>query len=504
MRTLYRASRVRTLGYPATGEWVLVDGRHVERVGTGEPPAADRVVELPGATIVPGFVDAHVHLTGTGIHHQAPEVGRARSAEELLGALRELARRRTGPTLVHGYDESGWARPEPPGIGQLDAVSERPLAVVRVDGHLSLANSAALAAAGIAGLPGVELGEGGRPTGVLRGQANAALQRWFTDHLSEHDLEELQLTAAGLAAAHGVTTVHEMSLVKQRGTRELEVLLAQRERLPVDVVVYVGTTDVSLAIELGIPRVGGDLPVDGSIGARTACLREPYRDADHTGVAYLDEDELASFFHDGHLAGLQVGIHAIGDAAIARAVEAWERVYRSLDSRGRRHFRARRHRIEHMELVDRELIERAAGLGLAASVQPSFDAAWGGPGGLYERALGPGRAAAMNPFRTILARGMEMGAGSDSPITTIDPMAGLRAFEGHHDPAERLSREEAVRVFTIGSARLAHQEGKKGVLEPGAHADLVAYPSDPHDPEVPLEGLRPVLTVSLGREVFVA
>lgn len=505
MRTLYRASRVRTLSYPQVGEWVLVDGRHVERVGTGEPPAADRVVELPGATIVPGFVDAHVHLAGTGVHHQAPEVGRARSAEELLGALRRLVRRRTGPTLVHGYDESGWARREPPGIAELDAVSERPLAVVRVDGHLSIANSAALAGAGLSpGFPGVDLDDAGHPTGILRTEANAALQRWFTEHTSEHDLKELQLQAAALAASLGVTTVHEMSLVEQRGTRELEVLLAERQRLPVDVVVYVGTTDVSLAMELGMPRIGGDLPVDGSIGARTAFLREPYRDADHTGVAYLDEDTLAGFFHDGHLAGLQVGVHAIGDAAIERVVGAWERVYRSLDSRGRRHFRARRHRIEHMEMAGPELIERAAHLGLAASVQPSFDATWGGPGGLYEQALGPERAAVMNPFRTILARGMEMGAGSDSPITTIDPLAGLLAFERHHEPAERLTREVAFRVCTIGSARLAHQEGKKGALEPGAHADLVAYPADPLDAEVDLEGLRPVLTVSLGREVFAA
>ncbi len=505
MRTLYRASRVRTLSYPQAGEWVLVDGRHVERVGTGQPPAADRIVELPGATIVPGFVDAHVHLTGTGIHHQAPEIARARSVDELLESLRALVRHRTGPTLVHGYDESGWPRREPPGIAELDAVSDRPLAVVRVDGHLSVANSAALAAASLGpGFPGVELDAAGRPTGVVRTEANAALQRWFTEHLSEHDLEQLQLVGAALAASLGVTTVHEMSLVQQRGTRELEVLLAERQRLPVDVVVYLGTTDVPLAMELGIPRIGGDLPVDGSIGARTACLREPYADADHAGVAYLDEDTLAGFFHDGHLAGLQVGVHAIGDAAIERVVSAWERVYRALDSRGRRHFRARRHRIEHMEMVDRELIERAAMLGLAASVQPSFDAAWGGPGGLYERALGRERAAAMNPFRTILARGMEMGAGSDSPITTIDPLAGLLAFERHHDPAERLTREVAFRVCTIGSARLAHQEGKKGALEPGAHADLVAYPADPLDPEVDVEGLRPVLTVSLGREVFAA
>jgi hypothetical protein len=109
----------------------------------------------------------------------------------------------------------------------------------------------------------------------------------------------------------------------------------------------------------------------------------------------------------------------------------------------------------------------------------------------------------MNPFRTLLDRGLEVGAGSDSPITIIDPVAGIGAFEGHHDPAQRLRREEAVRAYTIGGARLAHQEDKKGSLAPGMHADFAAYEVDPM--MIPsLEGLRPVLTVSLGRDVYAA
>jgi predicted amidohydrolase YtcJ len=142
-------------------------------------------------------------------------------------------------------------------------------------------------------------------------------------------------------------------------------------------------------------------------------------------------------------------------------------------------------------------------LGLAISVQPAFDAAWGFPGGLYEQGLGPERAAPMNPFRDLVLRGLEVGAGSDSPITSIDPMTGLAAFEAHHDPQQRLSRAEAIRVYTTGSARLAHQEDKKGSLEPGRHADLVAYDEDPMEAD-PVLGLRPVLTVSLGREVYAA
>ena len=196
-------------------------------------------------------------------------------------------------------------------------------------------------------------------------------------------------------------------------------------------------------------------------------------------------------------------MHAIGDRGIEQVLRAWERVYQTLDSRERRHFRARRHRIEHFEMVSEAQIERTAMLGVAVSVQPAFDRYWGQPGGLYEIGVGPARAATMNPFRTLLERGVEVGAGSDAPVTPLDPLLAVDALEHHHDPAQRLSRFEALRLHTIGSARLAHQEEKKGSLGHGMHADFVAYPQDPFE-ALALDALAPVLTVSLGREVFAA
>ncbi len=503
MRTLFRASRVHTFSMPGTGEWVLVDDRHIQRVGVGDPPEADRVVELPGATIVPGMIDTHVHLTGTGVHHQAPGLGDARSPSDLLERVRSVVAEREGPVLVHGFDESAWPDPTLPTLAELDGAFDRPVAIVRVDGHACLVNTAALRSSTVLERPGVERDPAGGPTGRLTQEANAALQRWFAMHLTDSDIERLQLSAAGLAASHGITTVHEMSMVHQRGLRDLEVLLRHRSRLPVDVVTYVATTDLPQVIDLGLSRVGGDLPVDGSLGARTAFLSEPYRDAAGTGICYFGDDALAAFFHDAHLAGLQVGVHAIGDAAIERVITTWERVYQALDSRGRRHFRARRHRIEHFEMGGGSLLERAAALGLAISVQPTFDAEWGSPGGMYEHRLGADRAAAMNPFRELIARGLEVGAGSDSPITTIDPLVGVVALEQHHDPSQRLLRDEAFRLYAMGAARLAGQEDKKGNLEPGKHADLAVYDVDPLGAD-DLSGIRPILTVSLGREVFSA
>ncbi|MDP9243443.1 MAG: amidohydrolase family protein [Actinomycetota bacterium] len=501
MRTLYRASRVHTLSHGPSGEWLLVDGRHVERTGTGPPPDAERVVELPGTTIIPGFIDSHVHLTGTGIVLGAPEAAEATSAQELVGSVRSLAAGREEPLLLPGYDETRWSRPELPSIEELDAASPVPLLLVRTDGHAALANSAAIDAAGVQETEGLDRDARGTPTGLATRGASERLRRWFSERLSKGDVQGLQLRAAALAASRGVTCVHEMSIPKERGLRDLETLLEHRDRLPVDVVTYLATTDIPQVIDLRFPRVGGDLAIDGSIGARTAHLSRGYEDGEGSGAAYLDGDALPEFLHAAHNAELQVGVHAIGDAAIERLLDAWERVHSTLDSRGRRHFRARRHRVEHFEMPSDVQIERAAMLGLAISVQPAFDAEWGHPGALYDRRLGWDRAGAMNPFRTLLERGMELGAGSDSPVTPLDPLAGIAALERHHAADQRLSRIDALRLFTWGSARLAHQEDKKGRLAPGAHADFAVYDEDPMLAPA-IEELRPVLTVSLGREVF--
>ncbi len=506
MRTLYRADRVYTLAFPPTGTWVLVDGRHVQRVGAGDPPQADRVVELPGTTILPGFIDTHVHLTGTGMSIGNEDVGSTSSAQELLDLARSRggAAEGVGPVVLRGFDETRWEDPRHPSIDLLDAACRRPLVIHRADGHLALANRSALEAAGLwSELEGIERDESGSPTGRVTQGAVSRLGRWETSTLEDREIQELQLQGAALGASRGVTAIHEMSMPHWSGLRDLQVLLGHRDRLPLDALPIVATMDIPQVMDLGLPGIGGDLPMDGSVGARTAAVTAPFVDHDGEGTCYHTDDELVAFFRAGHQAGLQVGVHAIGDRAIDQVLRAWERVYHALDSRERRHFRARRHRIEHFEMARAADVERAAMLGLAVSVQPTFDRLWGGRDGLYEKALGPERAAAMNPFRTMLERGIEVGAGSDTPVTAFDPMLSVAACETHHDPAQRLSRFEAIRMNTIGGARIAHQEEKKGALAAGMHADFVVFEADPMTAES-IESVRPVLTVSLGREVFAA
>jgi predicted amidohydrolase YtcJ len=402
--------------------------------------------------------------------------------------------------LGQGFDETRWSDPAFPAIEDLDAASDQPLLLVRADGYVSLVNRAALAASEAEAHSGVERDDGGRPTGALRDRANAHVQRWYFESLPDTAVEEAQLQAAGLAASRGVTCMHEMAIPDKRGRRDVEVLLGHLDDLPADVVTYIADRDLPYVIDHGQPRIGGDLFLDGSIGAHTAGLLEPYADHDGSGDLAYGDDELAEFLHNVHLAGLQSGLHVIGDAAIEQALRVWERVYGALDSRRRRHFRARRHRLEHFEMASPDQVERAAALGLAISIQPAFDALWGGEGEMYERRLGRDRAWRMNPFRTLVDRGLEVGGGSDTPVTPLDPMLGIWSLENHHDPQQRMSRTEALRVFTVGAARLAHLE-KKGRLEPGAAADFAAYETDPMD-VVDVRELRPVLTVSRGRDVY--
>jgi predicted amidohydrolase YtcJ len=503
VKTLYRANRVHTLGHPPTGEWLLIDDRHVQRIGTGEPPDADRVVDLPGATIIPGLIDCHVHLTSTGIAVADDDVRSAASSADLLAVVAaRIAGTEDEVLALQGFDESTWSDPTLPTIVELDR-APTPVVIRRTDGHVALVNTRALEASGAADASGVVRDAAGLPTGVVRWEANRIVGSWVAATRSEHRIEELQLIAGGIAAMRGVTAVHEMALPEEYGMRDVEVLLRHRARLPIDVEVVLGTMDVPAAVGLGLTAIGGDLPADGSIGARTAALTDPYEGDAGTGELAYDDEVLRGFFRDAHEAGLQVGMHALGDRAIEQVLTAWESIAHTLDSRERRHFRARRHRIEHFELPSAGQIERAAMLGIAASVQPTFDFAWGHPGGLYEQRVGDLRAWAMNPVRLLLERGVLVGVGSDAPVVPLDPWLTIHAMEHHHDPAQRLGRAQALRLHTAGSARLAHREDKQGVLEPGMRADFAAYDADPLAVE-DVRALQPLLTVSLGREVWLA
>jgi predicted amidohydrolase YtcJ len=463
---------------------------------------ADRVVDLGDATLMPGFVDAHVHLSATGLAGHGADLHRARSPAELLQLVKAAAARAADPAgLVwgDGYDETRFAAPELPTTAELaEAAGGRPVYLSRVDGHQALATLDVLGGSGALEAAGCDRDPSGEPTGVVRGHANHLARLFALDALPAATLLAAQDAALCLAARRGVTCVHEMAGPTIAGRRDFELLLDRVEALPIEVIGYWGDLDLDYVAERKLAQVGGDLFLDGSLGSHTAALSTPYEDRPDTrGTLYHDDEELTELFVRASLEGVQVGVHAIGDVAIGQALRCARRAMRTV---GPTAFRGCRHRIEHVELLGADGADRMAELGLAASVQPAFDAAWGGPDGMYARRLGPRRAKSMNPFADLWRRGVPTGGSSDANVTPLDPWHGVAAAVHHHRPSQRLGLPVALEVFTLGGRILARQERVSGTIEPGQRADLTAFAgdvlaADPHD----LEGGEAIFTMVAGR-----
>jgi predicted amidohydrolase YtcJ len=201
---------------------------------------------------------------------------------------------------------------------------------------------------------------------------------------------------------------------------------------------------------LKVAGLAGDLMVDGSLGSRTAALREDYTDAPgHRGHLYLDAGQVRDHVVACTRVGLQAGFHVIGDAGVDAVLEGFAAAAEIV---GRSAIRGGRHRLEHLESLDRAGVRAVALLGLTASVQPAFDAAWGGSEGMYAVRLGVDRAGGLNPFASLAAAGVRLAFGSDSPVTPFAPWEAVRAAIAHHTPGERISLHAALAAHTGGAA----------------------------------------------------
>lgn len=461
-------------------DWVEVGGGEIVRVGKGDPPSGE-TIELDGY-LLPGLIDAHIHLTTTGLYDKGLDFRSSRSVPELLTILRGFLHNNGEDWVIGGnFDPGRNKEARMPTRDELDPLTgSRPVLISRADGHSCVLNSAALAIAKLdESMAGIERDQQGTPTGVLANEANYAARRIFFGALPEHQIVDAQQAACRLALSRGVTCVHEMAGGTFMGNADLHALLRHRSEYPFDIKPYVATLDVGEVLGYGLDCIGGDLFLDGSIGSRTAAMTNAYEDSlGNHGSLYHSDQEVEDFFFEASRAGLQAGVHAIGDAAIEQAISAIERAFARLGPEGILGARKLRHRIEHFECVSDGHIERAARLGLVASVQPAFDDYWGGEGKMYHQRLGE-RALGMNPFRKMLDQGLLVAGGSDSTVTPLDPFQGMSAAVGHSNPDYRVSNYDAMRMFTTWAAEAGHQGSERGSIEPGKRADLILVSEDP-------------------------
>lgn len=431
-------------------------------------------VDLEGRLVTPAFVDAHLHTVQVGqvtdgldLHGLAD---RTTVLDAVAGYVRDRPQRRV--LVGQGWDERSWPDPTPPTRLELDrAAPGVAVYLARVDVHSAVVSSALLdRLADIDDLAGFTV------DGWLTQDAHHACRRQVDALFTDAERRAAARTALTAAAAVGVAAVHELGGPHLGPQADLGRVRDAGAELGVRVVAYWGELAdaegevLARARAAGAVGLAGDLCVDGAIGSHTAALRDRYADSSGSGVRYLDDEAITDHLLACTRAGVQGGFHCIGDDAVAATVAGLRRTAARL---GAAAVRAARHRLEHLEMVAAADLATLAELGVVASVQPAFDAEWGGPAELYQTRLGP-RAATMNPFGDLHRAAVALAFGTDAPVTPLAGWETVRAAVRHSRPDQRLPPRVALDAATRG-AHAAARDDESGLLLAGRRADLAVW-----------------------------
>ncbi|HXP65059.1 MAG TPA: amidohydrolase [Steroidobacteraceae bacterium] len=501
---IVRNARIWTVNpqQPQADALAVLDGRFVAvgteaQVSQWQGPRT-RIVDAKGNRLVPGFNDAHVHFSEGGAQLSSVQLTDATSLKEFVQRVADYASHAAkGEWIRNGnWDESKWSPAKLPTRQDIDTVTrDNPAVLSRYDGHAVLANSKALAAAGITSKtpdpPGgvIVRDASGEPTGVLKDAAEALLESAVPplDFAQRRRFIERAMLEA---ASRGVTSVQHMSM--DYGDLAVYSRLLEDNKLTVRIYGAPSITRVEDQARLGIGRAFGGPSLrigalkmlsDGSLGSRTAYFIEPYADdAQNHGLLFSDMLPLVKAgerLMRADAANLQVCTHAIGDAAVKTVLDLYQAVETKDGPRDRRW------RIEHAQHLSTADFDRFAKLHVIASVQPYHaidDGRWA------ESRIGHERATRMHAYRTFLDHGVRLAFGTDFPVAPIDPMLTLYAavtratLDGKNSdgwfPGQKLSIEESIAIYTLGSAYAEFQENEKGSIEPGKLADMVLLSRD--------------------------
>ena len=470
-----------------------------------------KVINLKGKTVLPGFIDTHTHMAGFGKALTAIELRGVQSIKEIQEKLKKRVEKTQEGEWIQGrgWDQDRLKEKRYPTRWDLDYFSSKnPVVFTRVCGHLCVVNSRSLEKAGITAETTPPLGgkidkdpKTGEPTGILHENAMDLVHKVVPEP-SEHQLMEACSLACQKAVEAGLTSVHWII----HSPDEIRVIQKRRaqNKLPLRVYILIPVRFLDHLTRLGLStgfgndmvRIGGvKILADGSLGARTAALNEAYSDDSSTGGMMLySEEKLEELIVKTHKAGLQLAVHAIGDRAIGVVLTALEKALKRIPRKDNRH------RIEHASVLNEKLIRCMKRLGLIASVQPHFVISdfW-----VTDR-LGSKRARWVYPFKTLIQEGVRIVGGSDCPVEPMSPLLGIWAAVSRASfPEERISVEEALRMYTIDAAFASFEEDVKGSVEVGKLADLVVLSRDPR--KVPPDEIKDIeveMTFVGGRMVY--
>jgi len=479
-------------------------------------------IDLRGRAVLPGLIDSHLHLLWYGFFLQQVDLNGTRSLAELRERVRRRVEQTPPGTWVSGagWQQDSLAEKRMPDRLDLDEVApHHPVMLQRVCYHAVVVNSMALRLAGVtkdtADPPGGAIDRDpatGEPTGILRENAVGLIAAHIPQPTPEQVVDALRL-ATKRASAAGLTSVH----TNDGSGKAIEAYRFLRDSGELTVRAYFDMTmepDDETAL-LYPPGLGDDwvrvgavkLFTDGSLGARTAALREPYADDPSTrGLPIYSQEQLDKLVLAAHLARRQLAIHAIGDHAVTMTLDAVEAALRVAPREDHRH------RVVHAQILAPDLVQRLASMGMVVDIQPKFvtgELAWAG-----ER-IGPEREEYAYCWRTLLESGVRCAGGSDCPVEPLEPLWGIYAavtrsgMQGEMPegwlPGQKLDVLTAIRLFTLDAAYAAFAETTKGSLEPGKLADFIVLDRAPDQvPPHEIKDLQVEMTVVDGRVVHQA
>lgn len=496
--TLYingKISCVRPEG--AVYEAMLVRGERIVAVGDWQALNVlanldCATIDLRGRRVLPGLIDSHAHFLDTGFSVTRLNLGEAKTMKNLLNDLSKRAGKLPPGEWVMAvnFDENRMIEKRMPSLEELDlAVPNHPLYINHRGYHSSLLNTRARRKTNLRFEPEPDLRGGAY---ISRGN-NTAFKSWIAERTKESELKKAISEAAKEAVRRGLTTVHCIEGGEFWGDAYAEFLFREKSEL-LDLVLYYNTDQIEKVQVLGLPRMGGDIFLDGAVSGRTAAFQEEYADVGTKGSLYLPDQRLEELIEKAHKAKIQISFHVIGDRAIEQALKSFERVLARYPKRDHRH------RIEHFGFPSDAQIKKAKELGLAIATQPSFVYL---KGENYRIRLGEDRVENAYPLRKLLDAGLRVGGGSDSLVTPMDPLLGIHAAVNPPYPSQRLTRMEAIEIYTIRAAGLAFEESMKGSLEVGKFADFVVFKQDLLEvPETEIKDVQVAMTVYRGCCVY--
>ncbi len=459
------------------------------------PKQLDFRQDAKGLTMLPGLVDAHGHVMGVGFQALTLDLSETTSLAQAQAAIAAYAAKYPDRRWItgRGWNQEKWGLGRFPVAADIDSiVAGRPVFLERVDGHAGWANSRAMEIAGITAATKSPTGGrielvGGKPSGIFVDAASELIGKHIpAPRPAERDVALGK--AQNILLAQGITAIADM------GTT-IEDWQSYRRAgdagwLSVRIFGYASGIDSMVAIAGPAPtpwlyddklRLGGvKLYLDGALGSRGAWLKKPYADAPgQTGLQFLQSAEVRNLMVRASMDGFQTAVHAIGDAANAEVIDAVEELSDTFKG-------DRRWRIEHAQVVDPADLPRLGKNGIISSMQPVHQTS---DRTMAEARLGPQRLAGAYAWQSVLQAGGKLAFGSDTPVESADPFAGLATAITREDangqpfggwiPKERVSREQALAGFTTGAAYAAFAETKVGSLTPGHRADFILVNTDP-------------------------